>query len=154
MNWILWKQNLLTNRYFILFTSLSLLYCRTIVHKSLSNSPIILTQNRQWRTSVKKQWIPHPPYHVPDFHSLRSIRQFQVKKKKKRGMKRREQKREGSSDRPSIHRYNVPLLRLLISSSLARCSFGHSFYLQTERRALSKQPHYFRYGPVARVIVD
>lgn len=84
MNWILWKQNLLTNRYFILFTSLSLLYCRTIVHKSLSNSPIILTQNRQWRTSVKKQWIPHPPYHVPDFHSLRSIRQFQVKKKKKK----------------------------------------------------------------------
>lgn len=33
-------------------------------------------------------------------------------------MKRREQKREGSSDRPSIHRYNVPLLRLLISSSV------------------------------------
>lgn len=137
--------------YFLL--SLSLLSCRTIMHKSLSNSPIILTKNKQWRTPVKKQWISHPPYHVPDFHSFRPTRQFQVKKKvgdEKTG----EQKREGSSDRPSVHRYNVPLLRLLIPFPLARSSFGRSFYLQTERRALSKQPHYFRYGPVARVTVD
>lgn len=158
--WILWKKKFTILRidisYFLPFTSFSLLSCRTIMHKSLSNSPIILTQNRQWRTPVKKQWIPHPPYHVPDFHSIRPTRQFQVKKKKKKAgdEKTGEQKREGSSDRPSVHRYNVPLLRLLIPSPLARSSFGRSFYLQTERRALSKQPHYFRYGPVARVTVD
>lgn len=124
--WILWKKKFTILRidisYFLPFTSFSLLSCRTIMHKSLSNSPIILTQNRQWRTPVKKQWIPHPSYHVPDFHSIRPTRQFQVKKKKKSGRWKDGRAKKGKA-RVIDHRY-IGTMYLCYASSYLPHSLG------------------------------